>query len=219
MATTQSQLEMNTGVFADGQTAGTVYGSCSGHGALRVAQVDQQHAELTRAGRRFTLGYSSAPTGIAPVTAIPTTAAQWVITNTSSVDTFTFDSLGVHLHSGTAAAGISVYACLFTAPAQSGFATGISAQSLSFSSTSSSSASVKSGVTVTNPAAPAWFLVAKSDSANTAVGAVSAVNFELKGGLMLPPGKSLGLATLSGTGTSPLFIPVATWTESEQDLE
>jgi hypothetical protein len=210
---------MNTGQFSDDQTAGQVYGTCSGNGALRVAQVDQPNAELTRAGRRFSIGYTAAPTGIAPVTAIPTTAAQWVITNTSTTDTFTFETLGVHLYSGTAAAGVCVFACLFTAPAQTSFATGLSAQSASFSSTISSSAAIKSGVTVTTPAAPAWFLVAKSDSANTAVGAVAAVNFELKGGLMVPPGKSLGLATLSGTGTTPLFIPVATWTEGEQDLE
>jgi hypothetical protein len=37
--------------------------------------------------------------------------------------------------------------------------------------------------------------------------------------LILPPGKGLGLATLSGAGTTPLFIPVATWTEGPQDLE
>lgn len=213
------RVELTTGRFSPGQTAGTAYGSASGYGAARVALVDQERAELTRAGRRFKLGYTAAPTGIAPVTAVPTTAAQWVITNTSSTDSFTFEELGMHLYSGTAAAGVCVYACFFTTPAQSSFATGVAAASCSFSSTSSSSASVKSAVTITVPAAPAWFLVAKSDSANTAVGGVACMSIDLKGGLILPPGKSLGLATLSGAGTSPLFIPSATWSEGEQDLE
>jgi hypothetical protein len=130
-----------------------------------------------------------------------------------------FDELGVHLYSGTAAAGVCVFACLFSTPAQTGFATGLSAQSANFGTSISSAAAIKSGVTVTAPAAPAWFLVAKSDSANTGVGSVAAVNFELKGSLMVPPGKSLGIATLSGAGTSPLFIPLASWVEQEQDLE
>lgn len=219
MASNSTLIELETGDFSPGQTQGRVYGSVTGYGALRVGQLDQERAELTRAGRRFKIGYTAAPTGIAPVTAIPTTAAQWVLTNTSTTDTFTFEELGVHLYSGTAAAGVCVFACIFTAPAQSSFATGLAAASCSFSSTSSSSVAIKSGVTVTNPAAPAWFLVAKSDSANTAVGAVASVSADLKGGLMLPPGKSLGLATLSGTGTSPLFIPVATWSEGKQDLD
>lgn len=212
-------LNMNSGRFAANQTAGTVYGSVSGNGALRVAQLDQAYAELTKAGRRFSIGYTAAPTGIAPVTAIPTTAAQWAITNTSATKTLTFETLGVHLYSGTAAAGIVVFACFFTAPAQTGLATGLAAQSMNFGTSITSAASIKSAVTVTSPAAPAWFLVANSGSANTAVGGVAAVNFELKGSIMVPPGKSLGLATLSGAGTSPLFIPVATWTEGEQDLE
>lgn len=219
MATNDSHLLADAGRFVANNTQGQVYASVSGNGALRVAQVDQPAAELTRAGRRFRIGYTAAPTGIAPVTAIPTTAAQWAITNTSSTLTMTFEELGVHLYSGTAAAGVCVFACLFSTPAQTGFGTGLSAQNCNFSSSTASAAAIKSGVTVTAPAAPAWFLVAKSDSANTAVGAVAAVNFELKGSVMVPPGKSLGLATLSGTGTSPLFIPVATWTEGEQDLE
>jgi hypothetical protein len=216
---TDTLLDMTTGRFTPKQTAGQVYGNCSGYGALRVAQVDQERAELTRAGRRFKLGYTAAPTGIAPVTAVPTTAAQWTIFNASLTDSYTFEELGVHLYSGTAAAGIVVVACFFTLPVQTGFGTGIAAQSCSASQNKVSSAAVKSGVTITTPAAPAWFHVAKSDSANTAVGGVMAVNDQLKGGLILPPLTGIGIATLSGAGTSPLYIPVATWTEGAQDLE
>jgi len=214
-----SLIDLTTGRFSPKQVAGQVYAGSSGYGALRVAFIDQERAELTRAGRRFKLGYTAAPTGIAPVTAIPTTAAQWTIFNASTTDTYTFEELGVHLYSGTAAAGVVVVACFFTLPVQSGFATGIAAQSCSASQNKASSAAVKSGVTITTPAAPAWFHVAKSDSANTGVGAVMAVNDQLKGALMLPPLTGLGVATLSGAGTSPLYVPVATWTEGAQDLE
>lgn len=212
-------IDLATGRFTPKQIAGQVLGSASGYGAMRVAFVDQERADLTRAGRRFKLGYTAAPTGIAPVTAIPTTAAQWTIFNTSTTDTYTFEELGVHLYNGTAAAGVVVVACFFTTPAQTGFGTGIAAQSCSASTTRVSTAAVKSGVTVTLPAAPAWFHVAKSESANTGVGSVMAFNDQLKGGLMLPPLTGLGIATLSGAGTSPLYIPVATWTEGAQDLE
>lgn len=212
-------IDLTTGRFTPKQTAGQLYGSSTGYGAMRVGFVDQERAELTRAGRRFKLGYTAAPTGIAPVATIPTTAAQWTIFNASQTDTYTFEELGVHLYSGTAAAGVVVVACFFTLPVQTGFATGIAAQSCSASQTKSSSAAVKSGVTISTPAAPAWFHVAKSDSANTGAGSVMAFNDQLKGGLMLPPLTGLGIATLSGAGTSPLYIPVATWTEGAQDLE
>lgn len=211
-------VDMTTGRFTPKQTAGQVYENCTGYGALRVAQLDQEGAELTRAGRRFFLAISASPTGIAPVQAIPTTAAQWTIWNTSQTDTLTFESLGMLLASGTAAAGVQVMACIFTAPAQTGLATGVTAATAS-GSLRTSAAAIKSGVTITTPSAPAWFLVAQSASANTAVLAVSAINNDVKGRIMVPPLSGLGLATLSGTGTSPLFIPVASWTEGAQDLE
>lgn len=211
-------LDMTTGRFTPKQVAGQVFGNCSGFGALRVAQLDQESAELTRAGRRFSLATLATVTGIAPVQAIPTTAAQWCIWNASLTDTMTFDEIGVYLVSGTAAAGQNVWAAILTAPAQTGLATGITVASRS-GSLRTSAAAIKSGVTITTPAAPAWFQVAKSDSANTAVSNVSCVNSLLKGSLMVPPLSGLAIAVLSGAGTSPLFSPVATWTEAAQDLE
>lgn len=211
-------IDLTTGRFTPKQVAGQVYGSSSGYGALRVAQVDQEGSELTRAGRRFATSVASTVTGIAPVTAIPTTAAQWVLWNTSTTDTLAFDVIGMHLQSGTAAAGIVVMAAIFTAPAQTGLATGVAVASQS-GSLRTSAVSIKSGVTITTPSAPAWFYVAKSDSANTAVGAVMCANFDVKGKIMVPPLAGLALATLSGAGTSPLFVPACQWVEAAQDLE
>lgn len=217
MALNDALSQIVTGRFTPKQV-GTIYASGSGFGAQRIAQVDAEGSELTRAGRRFHLGISATPTGIAPIQAIATTAAQWTIFNTSITDTLTFESIGVLLASGTAAAGINVMACIFTTPAQSGLATGITIANAN-GGTRASSAAVKSAVTITAPTAPTWFHVAKSDSANTGVLSVAAINTDLKGRLMVPPLSGLGIYVLSGAGTSPLFVPVASWTEAAQDME
>lgn len=202
--------------FTPKQT-GLLFGRASGFGGLRVAQLDQESAELTRSGRRFNTSWTTGVTGIAPVQAMPTTAAQWAIGNTSQTDTLSFDEIGVHLASGTAGLGIVVVACLFTLPVQVAFATGMSIASRS-GSTRTSAAKINSGVTITTPAAPAWFPVAYHGFTPTAVNSVIAAA-NVKGKLMLPPLTSLGLAVLSPAGTSPLYVPHAVWVEAAQDLE
>ena len=42
---------------------------------------------------------------------------------------------------------------------------------------------------------------------------------EVKGSLIVPPNKILGLQILAGTGTSPLYIPGVSYTECQLDLE
>lgn len=211
-------IDMLPGRFAPKQTGGLVFAGCSGYGALRVAQVDQEGSELTRAGRRFCIATLATATGIAPVQVIPTTAAQWVLSNTSAVDTMAFEELGVFLASGVAGLGIVVMACLFTLPAQVSLATGITVASRS-GSLRTSAIAIKSAVTITLPAAPAWFPVAHYDFTPTAINSVLATNDLIKGKLMLPPLTSLGLAVLSPAGTAPLFTPHASWVEAAQDLE
>lgn len=208
-----------TGRFQPKNVAGLVYDSVSGCGGKRVVQLEQESLELTRAGRRFFTAQSGAITGIAPVQAVPTTAAQWTLFNASATDSMVIDGLGVELASGTAAAGILVFAAFFQLPAQTGLGTNIVAQNANPSSARVSSVAIKSGVTITTPAAPSWFVVAKSDTANTGVLSVAAFNTELKGKLVVPPLYGLALATLSGAGTTPLYFPVCHWTEYALDLE
>lgn len=212
-------IDLTTGRFTPKQTAGQVFASTTGCGGLRVTQLEQEGMELSRAGRRFTTAQSGAITGIAPVAAVPTTAAQWTLFNASLTDSYHFESIGMELASGTAAAGQLVMAAYFTLPVQTGFGTNIVAQSMSASPNKVSSVAIKSAVTITTPAAPIWFVVAKNDSANTAVLSVAAINDQLKGKLILPPLTGLALATLSGAGTSPLFYPVCVWSEYAVDLE
>lgn len=211
-------IHLSTGRFTPKQIAGPVYAGASGCGALRVAQVEPEGLELSRAGRRFFTGQTGAITGIAPVQAVPTTAAQWTLFNTSLTESMVVESLGMELASGTAAAGILVMAAFFTTPVQAGLGTNIAAVSASNAARVSAMA-IKSAVTVTLPAAPAWFVVAKNDSANTGVLSVQAVNHDVKGRIIIPPLTGLALATLSGAGTSPLFFPTCSWTELALDLD
>src|SRR2546428_345067 len=74
--------------------------------SLAVAQVEPEGYELTRAGRRFYIAYNgTGPTGIAPVVALPTTAAQWAIWNADPSKSYIITYLGAFLSAGTPGAG------------------------------------------------------------------------------------------------------------------
>jgi hypothetical protein len=183
--------------------------------SLAIDPVAPVGMELSRAGRRFHIAYNgTAPTGIAPVQAWPTTAAQWAIWNGDSAKSHVWETLGVLPQSGTPGVGGVLLACIFQAPAETGFATGLAVASAS-SSAIGSKASIKSGVTVTTPATPSWFVVA--DNQPGAVGAGIAgnqiVNRGLAGRIIVPPNAGLGLAVLALAGTTPLFVPYGEWSE------
>jgi hypothetical protein len=192
--------------------------------SIAVAQVDLAHQEMTRAGRRFAIGYSAAVTGIAPVQAIPTTATHWAIWNADPAKTYFFEELGEILLSGTPGLGGSLWACLFTAPAQvGGSGAGLAVQSLSQGGPASK-AIIKSGVTITGPTAPAWFQVAESaDAVAAAAFSTGYANGfskrDLAGAIAISPGMGLGLAVMAPAGTTPLYGPLGRWIELETDME
>lgn len=197
---------------------GTQYGSLTGTGALRTAFCEPTGYEMARAGRRFFIGQSAALTGIAPVQAMPTTAAQWVIWNTSLTKSLVFEKLGAYCTAGTAGVGSTVVVAPMTLPATTTTKSGITIASASNSS-KTSVALVNSGVTVTSPAAPAWQIIARDNSPDTVLLNVLAFDAELKGSLIVPPLTGLGLCVIAPTGTNPLYAPIATWLELESDLE
>ena len=192
--------------------------------SLAMAQVEPPNFEFSRAGRRFWLGNSAGATGIAPVQAIPTTAAQWVIWNADNYASYIFEEVGMFLTSGTPGLGGYLMAALIQAPAQVGSnATGMTVQNMSNGSRQSK-AIVKSGVSVTQPAAPVWYPLVQNQE-NITAAAYSAgfgMTFErrdLAGAIVVPPGQGLGLAVVGPSGTTPLFAPFARWCELETDLE
>src|SRR5947207_2353188 len=82
--------------------------------SLAVCAVEPPGFEMTRAGRRFYISYNgTAPTGIATVQVLPTTAAQWVIWNADAAKTYFFKALGAMVLSGTPGVGGQLLAAIF----------------------------------------------------------------------------------------------------------
>jgi len=190
-------------------------------GSVAGAQVEPPNFEMSRAGRRFILGNSAAITGIAPVQALPTTGAQWVIWNPSTTRTLAMEQVAMYLTSGTPGVGGILLAALFTLPASVGATyTGSSISSASIGSGASATI-LKASVTVTAPAAPNWFTLASNPGPNVTAFASSTFleNRLLGGSVLVPPLCGLALAVVSPAGTTPLFAPAAMWVEIECDLE
>ena len=185
-----------------------------------MAQVEPEGMEMTRSGRRFRSAFNgTAPTGIAPVQAMPTTAAQWTLWNLDQFNSYVMTSVGVFLFSGTQGVGGTVLGCIYVQPASIGpSSTGLTVANMSNSSIQSK-ALIKSGVTITSPVTPAWFPVAALPDAADTVGGQAGPISDMKGRLIIPPGCGLGLAVLSAAGTTPLFLPYFDWIELALDLE
>lgn len=190
--------------------------------SLAVAQIEAPGHEMTRAGRRFYLGYNGAvPTGIAPVQAFPTTAAQWVIWNNDNAKTYWFEQLGAMVLSGTTGLGGELLATILKAPAQLGASAQGFAPVSASGSAIASKAILKSGVTITDPAVPVWAQVAEQVSSAAIVGPASCIASRpgYRSIIAVNPGYGLGLAVLAPAGTTPLYLPLAEWVELESDLE
>lgn len=189
--------------------------TASQSGGLRVTMFDALYQDAVREGCRFGLGINASITGIAPVTTVQTTAAQWVIWNGSATKTMYFTALGAQQTGGTAGTtGLSVNYALITAPAQTGFTTGLAISNLSATSTTTSSAACKASVTVTTPAAPVWIPVAQTNIIAASVGPTLAIgNWQIFGGIACPPTSGVAINVYGPTGTSNLYAPLAEWIE------
>lgn len=193
------------------QTArGTQYGS------LAMAQYEPAELEMSRAGIRFVGGCQVIASGIAPVAAIPTTTATLALYNGDPTKSLLIEELAFGLGSGTPTAGAILFAAV-----SNGAVTAPSAAS-NYSSQSASNGGVATravwGTAVTFPAGSAWKIAGGSMQLAAANVGQAERPYAVKG-LLIPPGRALGLAILSGTGTSPLYIVSAQWTELALDLE
>lgn len=194
--------------------------------SIAVAQIEAPGDEASRGGLRFR-GSAQGATGIAPVQALPTTAAQWFMFNPSSNRVTAFiDTLGAELTGGTA--GTVDASLYFTvagptnvpATVQNASKSGVVIQNANpIGAKGASALTINSGVTLqgTNT----WFPIASSVPFGTAapVGQANCVTRNIDGKIIIPPGCGLGLAVISGAGTTPLFAPFAEWREYLADLE
>lgn len=189
--------------------------------SLSVAQMEPLRYEAARAGRRMTLGYSGAPTGIAPVQALATVSSHWAIFNADTTKAYAIEELGAFVASGTPGVGGTLYGSIYQLPANTGGSTNGIAVASSSNGGYASKAIVKSGVSISQPSAPVWFPIAENLSPNVAAfpGSGSFANREIKGSIVIPPQQGLALYVLAPAGTSPLFVPWGVWCELETDLE
>ena len=211
------------------RVAGNLVATLTGNTSLRVAQTEGEGDEMTRAGLRIHMSATGA-TGVAPVQAIPSTAAQWMIYNPIGNTTTAFlDVVGMVDLSGTMGSGLCVYACICppaflpsTVPTIS--AANVKLMNANPASQKQSNLIVVSAQTLQNAAVGNWapiaFGVAKDGVvAVPPVGFAPAEQRDLRGKYCVPPGCGLALACLAPTGTSPTYGPYATWREYIADME
>jgi hypothetical protein len=184
--------------------------------SLAAAQVEAEAAEMTRAGRRFSAVGSTS--GVAPVQAVPTTTAAWALYNADSNKSYVIDAVSFWLLSGTAGVGGTIIGIVSpitaTPPAN---ATGAAFASNSAGGVATKAIIASSYTLPTLSGAVQWFLVGGQAGGIPGVG--GGFSADVKGKVIVPPGKVLGLSLLAPAGSSPLFIAGVTWYESELDLE
>lgn len=194
----------------------------TGLGSLAVAQVEGDGDEMSRCGMKYRIG-SSGATGIAPVQALPTTAAQWLLYNpaNSQVNIFV-DKIGEWLISGTAGAGGTLLAALCgnthlpsTRPAA--LATGVVLANTNPASGRVSRLLIASGQTLV--ANPSWAPIAWMNPAGTLLGQTQMLSDAYDGRCCLPPDTGLALAVISPSGTTPLFAPIGVYREYAADID
>lgn len=180
-----------------------------------VAQVEDPKLELSRAGRRFYGGNGIIANGIAPVAAIPTTTATLALYNSADAGgpSLIIDRLGFWLGSGTAAAGATLMASVST----SVIGTAVTANATGYSTGSASGSTRASkafwGTAITLPAGAVWTQVTSTFQLAAANVGQGDSYCEFSGALVIRPKFALGLAILSGAGTTPLYGISASWTE------
>lgn len=205
-----------------GGNSGTVPLRLTQHESVAVAQYEPPYLETSRAGLHFAGGTQVIANGIAPVAAIPTTTATLGIYNRAEDggSSLFIDHLGFFLGSGTPAAGATMLAAVsngkIAAASIPSAASNYSSQCLS---TVGKSAVAVWATALTIPAGSSWFQVLSTfqlAAANVGQGDYVALPGR---GILIPPGYALGIAILSGAGTTPLYSVSAQWIEQALDIE
>lgn len=196
----------------------TTGGRFTGFLSVAAAQVEAERQEQSRAGRRFTaLGYT---TGLAPVQAVPTTAATWALYNADPNRSYVVDNLDFFLLSGTAVIGASMMYIVSPITATLPAASTGSVISNRSAGGLTSKAIFANSYTLPTPAGNSqWGFVSITSQPGGIPGVGGCFSCDVRGGIIIPPGKCLGLAVFAGAGTTPLYIPSVTWYEAELDLE
>ena len=187
--------------------------------SVAVAQTESPYLEATRNGKRMHGGTQILANGIAPVAAIPTTTATLGLYNNdvnSNGLSLIIDWVNFYLASGTPAAGATLFVAVAkptTAPTVN--ATGYSSGPLSGTANGSKSLWATA---LTLPAGVVWSALTSTLQPAAANIGQGDSPLDLGGRIVIPPGYALGMALLSGAGTTPIYGISAQWAELELDL-
>ena len=188
-------------------------------GAIRTAGVEPAFYELSRSSRVFGLSLAVG-NAVACVQTVPTTTATFYLHNnaaTGSTRCLVPLLIGAYLGSGTAAAGMTVMATVTTANTVSPpTANGTGYTITGLNGTGTSVALGKSSQTI--PSGSVWVQIASSETTadtNPGTGCLREAN----GMFVVRPGFGLGVAVLSGAGTSAAYCPSIIWAEIETDID
>lgn len=192
-------------------------------GSLATAQVELSRTELSRAGRYFFGGNQIIANGIAPVTAIPTTAISAGLYNAGVADSLLLDYVaGPWVGSGTPTAGCTLLCGISDQKAAGTTAianmTGWSSRAACGSASRKTVALWDATATFT-AANTTWFSLGSNMQLAAATVGQGSPAIVLHGGISVPPGFEVGFAILSGAGTTPLYGLSAGWAELPIDVE
>ena len=188
----------------------------SSNGGLLVQQTGSPGDYFTLMGRRY-VASAGTHAGVAPVTAVPTTAAAWVLYNPiGSGRIAVIDGIGSWSVSGTLGIGLGMLVAVSKESQISGTIPTDVALSIKSNLLSSGPATAMVyGVNMTFVVStPAWELIAsKSQLGEVAVCAGLVSPAEFAGTRALTPGHAMGITHLSPAGTTPLFGVSVRWHE------
>lgn len=189
----------------------------TGYESIAVAQVEPAKLEWSRAGFRFAGGTQLIAGGIAPVADVPTTTATLALYNRDPKQSLIIEQLGFYDASGTDAAGATLLACVTDIVASPPTANAANHASSALNGGSQSSKSY--WATALTIATPAWFQITSTFQAAAANLGQGDTPVDVGGAIIIPPRCALGLAILSGAGTTPKYNISAIWGEAILDLE
>lgn len=182
-------------------------------GALLVSQAGPKYSALSRNGRVFGATFGTG-TAIAPVQAVPTTAAAWDLYNGEADGGRDYYILQVAAHSvsGTLGLGMGLLGCVSLArqtTVPTDYASSIKS-SLS-GGPFDSRAIFDQDQTITG-GTPAWQLLASRDQVS-AVSVGSGLVAVVDGMMRVQPGHIAGFSVIAPVGTSALFGVSVIWAE------
>jgi hypothetical protein len=188
-----------------------------GNLSLAMAQVESESAEMTRSGRRFSgIGGTS---GAASVATVPSTAAAWALYNADISRSYIIDSISFwEIAAVSAPVGGSIIGIV--SPITSTIPPAATGSTVASDSAGGLSSKAVFATAYTLPALSGnvqWFVIGSFSGGAPGIG--GGFSADVKGRIIVPPGKVLGLSVLAATGASPTYIPGVTWYESELDLE